>query len=119
MTAGRPAATTARQETDDTPVCPQCGNAGLMSARFPHIWHGHTGQPVRGFKEAVLCAACDDGEGTAAELSALIDAQGAVRPEDVETFILLAGAWIDNARRRAPDSTALAEQERRWHLGEL
>ncbi|MEU9126298.1 DUF6300 family protein [Streptomyces sp. NPDC048506] len=119
MTTDRPAATTTRQETEDTPTCPQCGRAGLMSARFPHTWHGHNGKPVRGFKQAVLCATCDDGEETATALSALIDEQGAVRPEDVETFILLAVDWTGRARRRAPDPKALAEEEQRWHLDEL
>ncbi|MFI0220254.1 DUF6300 family protein [Streptomyces lydicus] len=107
------------QLVGDALACPRCGRPGLLTIRYPHTWHGRTGQLVRGFKEAVLCAVCDRGETAAEDVIALVDTQGQIGPGNTERFLHCAFSWIDHARGREPDFAVLAEEEQCWRSGEL
>ncbi|MFD8549386.1 DUF6300 family protein [Streptomyces sp. NPDC059649] len=113
------AATHTRQDADTALACPHCGHAGVLTARYPHTWHGRTGKPIHGFKAAVLCATCDSDEAAARELIALVDSNGQVSAENTERFIHLAVFWVEHARGRELDVDALAGEEQRWRIADL
>ncbi|BDM74548.1 hypothetical protein HEK616_80350 (plasmid) [Streptomyces nigrescens] len=118
MTAEKAEARPARPGAEDASACPRCGQPGLMTARYPHAWHGQAGKRIRGFKEVILCAGCEGGEAAGA-LLALVDVHGQVCPEDTAAFLRLALDWVETARRQELDVAALAREEQRWHSGEL
>ncbi|MGW1374518.1 DUF6300 family protein [Streptomyces sp. NPDC002446] len=118
MTADQAEARPVWQEADGALACPRCGRVGLVTARFPHTWQGHTGKRICGFKEVVLCAECDGSEAAGALLE-LVGVHGEVRPQDAAVFIRLALAWVEAVLRRELDVIALVDEEQRWHSGEL
>ncbi|MFF7705306.1 DUF6300 family protein [Streptomyces lydicus] len=119
MTADQTQPAPTQRKVNATLACPCCGEPGLLTALYPHNWHGRSGQVVSGYKEAVLCAVCDRGEEAAQDVIALVDTQGQIGPENTELFIRRAVTWVDSARGREPDYAVLADEELRWHSGEL
>ncbi|MGW9047677.1 DUF6300 family protein [Streptomyces lydicus] len=119
MTAGQAESAPTRRKVSDTLACPRCGTPGLLTALYPHEWHGRSGQVVRGYKEAVLCADCDRGEEAAQGVIELVDTQGQIGLENAELFIRRAVTWVERARGREPDDAVLADEEQRWRSGVL
>ncbi|MEU3568521.1 DUF6300 family protein [Kitasatospora sp. NPDC036755] len=98
------------------PPCRRCGNPALLTARYPHSWPNRSGKPVTGFKEATLCAVCDEDDPAAAGLLALLGGPTAERPADLGA---LARRWVSVVRHRTPDPAVLEEEAARYRAGEL
>ncbi|WP_326708023.1 DUF6300 family protein [Streptomyces sp. NBC_01474] len=74
---------------------------------------------MHGFKEAVLCAACDQDNPAAAELLALFAKNDGTSPGTMQAFGELAAAWVESVRHRTVDEVALDFEHKQWQRGEL
>jgi hypothetical protein len=106
-------------QIEDSPPCPRCGGPGLLLVRHPHSWENQRGDTVTGFKETVLCLACDRDDPAAAELLALFLVDDQLDPANLSTFAALAGAWAGSIRPRTTDVTAFNGEYERWRHGKL
>ncbi|MGW4784953.1 DUF6300 family protein [Streptomyces sp. NPDC004230] len=108
-----------RLNLDAVPLCPRCGDAGLLVARFAFMWQNQRDKDVSGLKEALLCSACDHEDPAAAELLALFAVDGLVGPENLGVFGGLVAAWVESVRHRTVDEELLGAQFEQRKRGEL
>jgi hypothetical protein len=74
---------------------------------------------VKGFREVVLCAGCDRGEGGADELLALFAVDECVTAGNAGTFACLVRRWVAVVAQGAVQPAELEEEAERWWCGEL
>ncbi|MFJ8194780.1 DUF6300 family protein [Streptomyces sp. NPDC096094] len=104
---------------DEVPPCARCGGAALLRVRFGHSWTNTAGRPVKGFREADLCPACDSGDTSADDLLALFAVAEEVPLSSVVDFGGHVAAWVKSVRRRRVDMVRLRSEERAEHAHRL
>lgn len=104
---------------EDPPPCGRCSAMTLLQASFSHSWKNTRGEVVAGVRQAVLCPACDRTEPCADELLAWLKEGKQLDLNDHQVFGGLVASWVESVRHKAVDQALLAEQEERWHHGEL
>ncbi|MFJ5803775.1 DUF6300 family protein [Streptomyces decoyicus] len=80
---------------DELPDCARCEGVSLLLVRFPHTWSNSRNEELAGYREAVLCAACDRGDQPADELIALFAVDSQLDRADLHEA---SGAWPPTVR---------------------
>ncbi|WP_326642114.1 DUF6300 family protein [Streptosporangium sp. NBC_01755] len=102
-------------------ACPRCRTGEVLAVvRLPHTWTNAAGDPVRGIRDALLCACCDAGDPNAGPIITYFAVHGSAQPETLVQLARYLLRWIHRARApKQPDENALNAEAEAWYRGEL